>query len=241
MKSTISRSSDGRIEETSRNQQVKPSLVTRIPKKPRRGSTRERGGDLPERKRPLSPMTIVLEKQLPHTRTPEQPVVSVTNPPLKKPRTDNQVETRPESQELLDLIPSLTATEIARLVAAIRKKKLDGPRQSKKRVRVQPGPTVKTEAEEKQQPLTVTPESVVRVAENRVFRPSEAAPMVEREPGKHLETGVPRLADVLAQRATRQGLPMFCYMFSSHSRMYRFAILIPRHPPSINSMSTRAV
>ena len=143
MKSGINRSTDIRIEESSRNQQVKPSHVTRIPKKPRRGSTRERGGDLPNRKRPLSPMTIVLEKQLPLTRAAEQPVVGVTNPPLKKPRTDDQVESRPERQDLVDLIPSLTATEIARFVAAIRRKKKDGPRQSKKRVRVQPDHTVK--------------------------------------------------------------------------------------------------
>ena len=128
MKSSINRSTDIRIEDPNRNQQVKPSHVTRIPNKPQRGATRERGDDLLDRKRPLSQMAAGLERQTPLTRAAEQPGVGVTNPPLKKPRTDDQVESKPEGQDLIDLIPSLTATEIARLVTAIRRKKYDAPR-----------------------------------------------------------------------------------------------------------------
>ena len=240
MKSSLNRSTDSRIEEATRNQLMKPSHVTRIPKKPRRSSTRDRGGDLLDRKRPLSPMTTGLEKQTPPTRTTEQPGVGVTNPPLKKPRTDVQVESKPERQDLIDLIPSLTATEIARLVGAIRRKKLEGPHQNNKRARGQPVPTEKTETEEIRQPRPVTPESVGRITENvsrttesHAFPRSEADAPIERNPMKPLETGVPSLADVLALRATRQGLPMFS-LYMVHRIQECLVLVFVKSPSSSN-------
>ena len=142
-------------------------------------------------------MTVELKKQTPITRATEQSGVGVTNPPLKKLRTDIQVEPKPERQDLIDLIPSLTTTEIARLVGITRRKKYEGPRQNKKRVRDQPEPTVKAETEEKRPPRPVTPESVIRITEDHAFPHSDDDTPIERNALKHMETGVPSLADVL--------------------------------------------
>ena len=184
-------------------------------------------------------MTIVLEKQLPLTRADEQPVVGVTNPPLKKPRTDDQVESRPERQVMVDLILSLTATDIARFVAAIRRYKQDGPRQSKKGVRIQPDPTVKTEAEEKKQPLAVTPGSLMRITESQDFPTREAVPLIERNPAKHLETWFGRCTSPTCNVARTPNVLLL--HGSPYSRMYRFAVSVPHQSPTIVDMSSWAV
>ena len=233
MKSSINRSTDIRIEDPNRNQQVKPSHVKRIPKKPRRGATRERGDDLLDRRRPLSQMAAALERPTPLTGAAEQPGVGVTNPPLTNPRTDDQVESKRESQ---DLIPSLTATQITRLVIAIRIKKHDAPRQTKRRVRDQPEPAVKTETEEKKPPRPVTPESVIRSEEEHAFAPKEVVTPFEHNPVKQPEPAVPSLADVLALRATRQGLPIFCQYMVRRIQDYR--VLLFQSPIILQPLST---
>ena len=106
-------------------------------------------------------------------------------------------------------------------MTAIRRKKNDAPRQSKRRTRVQPEPTVKAETEEKTTPQPLTPESVMRSKEVRAFTPKEAVMPIERNPVKHLEPAVPSLADVLALRATRQGPPIFCVYMVHRIQDYR--------------------
>ena len=135
-------------------------------------------------------MTVELKKQTPITRATEQSGVGVTNPPLKKLRTDIQVEPKPERQDLIDLIPSLATTENARLVGTTRRKKHEGPRQNKKRVHDQPEPTVKAETEEKRPPRPVTPESVIRITEDhalhivKTIRPSNETRWSTWKPGQ---------------------------------------------------------
>ena len=223
MKSKVDRSTINLVDTRLQSQQLKPGFISRIPKKPRRSSTHDKGVDPTDRKRAFSTMTLQQASQTVMKPPTDSSPMNVVTQQQQKKRTDTPSTTNPETQELLALITTLSGTETSRLIGALKKRKTETVRQtSVKKPAPRPNPNASLDTHERK--ITIDPEPVLTRESQSAEQP--IAVKQERKMTTELTTtssgneAVASLAQELARHASRQELPLVV----SHTSIILYSI-----------------